>query len=145
MDVAFLDTNIILRYITRDNPNQAEQARHLLRQVETGEVRLTTCEGVIVEVVQVLSSKALYNLARPAIRTHLGAILGLKGLKLSHKRAYLRALELYTAYPFLDFVDALNVAYMERAKIAAIFSFDRDYDRVAGITRQEPGLATGQQ
>jgi predicted nucleic acid-binding protein len=99
--------------------------------------RVTTCEGVIVAAVHILSSKQLYNLARPAIRTHLGNILTLRGLRLQHKRTYLRALDLY-ASTNLDFVDTLNIAHMERSKITTIISFDRDFDRFEQITRREP-------
>lgn len=137
MELHFLDTNVVLRHITQDNPQQAQQARALLRQVEAGTLTITTCEGVIVEIVQVLSSRTLYNLPRAEIRTHLGTILTLRGLKLPHKRAYLRALDLYATHPFLDFVDALNVAHMERAKIRTIWSFDRDFDRINAVTRRE--------
>jgi len=98
---------------------------------------VTTSEAVIVEVVYVLSSRALYNLPRTDIRFHLTNIISLRGLKLPHKRTYLRALALY-AGTNMDFVDALNVAHMERQRIATIVSFDRDFDSVPGIHRREP-------
>ncbi|GEM_PF-480496 len=44
----------------------------------------------------------------------------------------------HVAHSFLGFVDALNVAHMERAKITAIYSFDRDFDRIPGVDRIEP-------
>lgn len=131
----FLDTNIIIRYLTRDDPDQSTKARMLLEDIQTKRLTVTTCEGVIVEVVQVFSSKVLYNLPREQIKSHLFNILNLTGLKLPHKRTYLRALELYVLYRFLDFVDALNIAYMERQKISQIFTFDRDFDKIPGIKR----------
>lgn len=133
----FLDTNIFLRYLTQDNPDQGQRAYALLQQVEAGTLRVTTSEAVITEVVHVLSSKALYNVPRPLIRTRLAAIIRLRGLRLPYKRTYLRALDLYVGTN-IDFVDALSVAQMERAKITTILSFDRDFGKVPGITRQEP-------
>ncbi len=106
--------------------------------MELGTFTVTTCEGVIVEIVQVLSSKVLYNLPRDQIQTHVTNILTMRGFKLPHKRVYLRALEIYAAYARLDFVDALNVAHIERLKLPGIISFDRDFDRIPGITRVEP-------
>jgi predicted nucleic acid-binding protein len=38
-----------------------------------------------------------------------------------------------------DFTDALGVAHMERLKLPAIASFDRDFDRFPHIRRHEPG------
>ena len=137
----FLDTNIIIRYLTRDHPTQSQLARQLIAQLVSGQTTVVTGEGVIVEVVQVLSSKALYNLPRADIRTHLRNILAIPALKLSHKRTYLRALDLYAANPRLDFVDALNVAHMERLTLTRIVSFDRDFDRIAGVTRSEPPVS----
>jgi predicted nucleic acid-binding protein len=135
--VAFLDTNVILRYLTQDEPAQAARARRFFQQVTSGACTAITSEAVIVEAVYVLSSRTLYHLPRAEIRTHLRRVLGLRGLKLPHKRTYLRALDLYAATA-LDFTDALIVAHMERARLAALVSFDRDFDRVPGISRHEP-------
>ncbi len=132
-----LDTNVILRFLTRDNREQAERALRPFQQVEAGAAPVVTTEAVIVEAVSVLASKSLYNLPRPEIRTHLSTIITLRGLKLPNKRVYLHALDLYASTD-LDFVHALIVAQMRRAKIGAIVSFDRDFDRVQGLTRREP-------
>lgn len=133
----FLDTNIIIRYLTQDNPDQTQRALVLLQQVEAGELLVTTSEAVILEAVFVLSSKTLYNLPRALIQARLSNIITLRGLRLPHKKSYLRALDIY-ASTNLDFTDALNIAHMERAGISTIISFDRDYDKLAGITRREP-------
>jgi predicted nucleic acid-binding protein len=49
----------------------------------------------------------------------------------------LRTLDLYAAYN-IDFEDALIVAQMERQNINELYSYDRGFDRVTGITRHEP-------
>ncbi len=133
----FLDTNILIRYLTKDPPDQAARAYNLLKQVETGTRQVAITEAIVTETVHVLSSKTLYNVPRHDIRTHLTTILGLRGLKIAHKRTYLRALDLY-ASTNLDFVDALIVAHMERVKATILISFDRDFDHIPGITRNEP-------
>jgi predicted nucleic-acid-binding protein len=89
-------------------------------------------------VVYVLASRNLYNLSRDQIRAHLSAILSRRGLQLPYKRLYLRALDLYVAHPQRSFADALNVAHLERLEASEIVSFDRGYDRVPGVMRQEP-------
>lgn len=135
--VEFLDTNPIIRYATKDDPAQAERSRMLFEEVEQGARTITTSEAVIVEAVQVLESLRLYCWPRERIRDYLSALLGLSGFRLPYKPVYVRALELY-ATTKLDFVDALNVAHMERSEIQTIVSFDTHYDRVPGITRHEP-------
>ncbi len=85
----------------------------------------------------VLSSKRLYNLPRERIRELLYPLLSLPGLKLSPRKVYLRALDLYAAYP-LDFEDALIVAWMERHEVEDLFSYDEDFDQVKEVRRVEP-------
>ncbi|MBX5491920.1 MAG: PIN domain-containing protein [Chloroflexi bacterium] len=133
----YLDTNVFIRHITQDDPRMGQQARALFKQLEAGQATATTCEGVIVEAVQVLSSRALYNLPRPLIRQHLSNLLSLRGLRLPRKGVYLRALDLY-ATSALDFVDALIVAHMERDRSSAVISFDQDFDRLPQVTRRQP-------
>lgn len=134
----FLDTNPIIRYITQDNLTMSHQAEQFFEQLESGAGVATTCEGVLVEAVQTLSSKALYNRPRAEIAEKLGVIIGLKGLKLSNKSLYLFALDLYAATAALDFVDALVVAHMQHRHISTVVSFDRDFDRAPGIRRRDP-------
>jgi predicted nucleic acid-binding protein len=134
----FLDANILLRYLTRDDVVKADACYALLQRVRSGQEEITTCEAVIAEVVYVLSSPAIYRIGREDIRARLLPILALPGLKLPHKRTYLQALELYVAHPRLDFEDALIVAHMERQHVGALLSYDRDFDRVSTITLQEP-------
>jgi predicted nucleic acid-binding protein len=65
--VAVLDTNVLLRYLTDDDPDHAERALRLLQRVEAGERSVLLTEGVLIEIVQVLASKRLYNLPREII------------------------------------------------------------------------------
>ncbi len=139
MDSLFLDTNIIIRYLTQDDADKAERSRALLKQVEAGELTLITSESIVVEIVQVLSSKVLYNQPRATVARHLSVIVALAKLKLANKRTIVRALDLWVNAPAsVDFVDALSVAHMERQQIATIASFDRDFDRFAQINHYEP-------
>lgn len=133
----FIDTNIFIRHLTNDVPEKAQACLSLFQKAQRGEITLTTTEAVIAEVVYILSSKQLYNLPRKEIRGLLYPLLSLSGLKLAHRKAYLRALDLYATYP-IDFEDALIVAQMERQDITSLYSYDRDFERVSGITRLEP-------
>ena len=134
----FMDTNVIIRYATQDDPVQSPQALAFFRALERGERQTTTCEGVLVEAVQVLESPRAYAFPRPDIRDTLHVLISLRGFRLPNKAVYTRALDLYATTTGLDFVDALNVAHMERLGISTIVSFDRDYDRFPKINREEP-------
>jgi predicted nucleic acid-binding protein len=135
--MSFVDTNIFIRYLTRDDPVKAQACFELFQQAEANEISLTTTEAVIAEVVYVLSSTRLYNLEYGEIRARLYPLLSLKGLRLPDRQTILRALDLYVAYR-VDFEDALVVAHMERQKINEVYSYDRAFDRVSEVKRLEP-------
>ena len=65
-------------------------------------------------------------------------ILTLRGLRLPHKRIYVRALDLYASSPFIDFEDALAASHMEQRGVTEIVSYDKDFDLVPGLQRVEP-------
>lgn len=133
----FLDANIILRFLTNDDPEKAQRCLALMQRADRGEVQITTSETVLAEVIYVLSSPRLYNLSPERIRSLLRPILQLRGLRLPSRRLYQRALDIYAAYN-VDFEDALTLAHMERRGIDEILSYDRHFDRIQGVRRQEP-------
>jgi len=132
-----IDTNLIIRYLTRDHPDHSQRALRLFQQLALGTEQAILTEGVLVEAAQVLSSTTLYALPRNTIRERLAAIIRSPGIVLRPKRRYLRALDLY-ASTRLDFVDALLIAQAERSSARAVVSFDRDLGKVPGVTRKEP-------
>ena len=133
----FVDANIFLRYLTRDDPEKAQACLALFQQAERGEVTLFTTETIIAEIVYVLSSPRLYNLSRQDVRNRLMPLLTLPGLRMSKRSVALRALELYESHN-VDFEDALAAAHMEQLGIETIISYDRDFDRFPQVTRAEP-------
>ncbi len=134
----FVDTNVFLRHLTGDDPKKARACFELLQKAERNKVSLTTSEAVIAEIVYVLSSsRQIYTLTREEIRARLYPLLSLPGLRITHRKVYLRALDLYASYP-LDFEDAVSIAQMERQKIKEIISYDQGFDRVPTAKRVEP-------
>jgi len=133
--IGFVDTNVIIRYMTQDEPTMAEAAKRLFEQVESGTMTITTCEAVITEVVHILSSKALYNVPRAGIKKHLRNFLSMKGLKLANKLVYLRALDTYSSTN-LDFVDALGVEHTRHSKLTLLWTFDGGVHKV--VSRMYP-------
>lgn len=135
----FLDTNIILRYLTRDDEAKAQACFELFQRVKTGSEEVLVSEAIITEVAYVLSSKrGPYRLSHEEVRSRLAPIISLRGLRLPQKRLYLRALERYASSPSLDIEDALAIAHMERQGIREILSYDTDFDGIVGLKRVEP-------
>lgn len=135
----FLDANIILRYLTRDDEIKARACYELFQRVKRGDEQLFTIPTIVAEVVYVLSSPRLqYHLAHEEITVRLAPILSLRGLKIPQKRVCTDALELYGASAQLDFEDALAIAHMRQRGITEILSYDRDFEGVSGVERREP-------
>jgi len=134
----FIDANIFLRYLTGDDVVKANACFALFQRLVRDEEQVTTSETVIAEVVYVLKSRSLYGLAAGEIQQRLLPLLLMRGLRLRERRTIVRALDIFASHPTIDFEDALSVAHMEREGIAELYSYDRDFDRIAEVTRVEP-------
>jgi predicted nucleic acid-binding protein len=133
----FLDANIFLRYLTKDDPVKAERCFELFQKLKSKEIQVTASESVLAEVVYVLVSRSLYNQSRERVRELLLPLITLPGLKIPHRQSFLKALDLF-ARTSLDFEDALSLAHMERLGIKTIISYDHDFDLIKTIQRREP-------
>ena len=131
LDAAFVDTNIFLRYLTGDDPEQAPKARALLERAERGEIQLVTTVLTIAEIVWVLES--VYEPDRASIRVKVVAILGLEGLSVEDQEVLLQAIVWYEEKN-VDFADAYSAAWMERRGLGEVYTFDRDFDRFEELT-----------
>ncbi len=135
----FLDTNVILRYLTGDDEAKAQACYQLFHRTSLGDETLLTSETIIAEVVYVLSSKrAPYRLRNDEIRDRLLPILMLRGLRSPHKQVCINALDIYSSSTSLDFEDALAIAHMQRQGVSQIISYDKDFDAIPSIQRLEP-------
>lgn len=131
----FLDTNVLLRYLTQDDDEKAEKALQLLLKVEQGEERIATSSLVIFETIFTLQS--FYKVPRQHIKDLMLPLISLRGLQLADKRVYNQAFNLYITKN-ISFADAYNAAYMQSEGISDIYSWDTDFDKIEGVTRIEP-------
>ena len=131
----FLDTNIILRHLLRDDEEKAQRCKAFLSRLERGEIKGRTSDIVIAEVVFTLERS--YKVPKAEISDHLLPIVFLRGLVLPRKRLYVRAFDLYVDKN-ISFADAYNAALMERLKIGEVISYDPHFDRIEGLRRTEP-------
>lgn len=135
MPPRFFDTNILLRYLTRDDETKAQKALALLQRLERGEERARSSAIVVFETVYTLQS--LYKLPKARIRELLLPVINLRGLQLPSKPLLRQALDLYVDKN-LAFADAYFAAEMLRRGESEIYSWDENFDRVEGISRVEP-------
>jgi predicted nucleic-acid-binding protein len=137
IELAFADTNLFLRYLTNDVPEQAEAVEGLLRRAQAGEVGLVTNSLVIAEVVWTLES--YYQQSRDDVRAKVLAILNTPGLEVAEAELVLQAV-LWYAEKNVDFIDAYNAAWLLARDIHAAYTFDRKhFGRLEGISALAPG------
>ncbi|MEA2586960.1 MAG: hypothetical protein QOF33_5045, partial [Thermomicrobiales bacterium] len=63
----FTDTNILIRFLTGDDPVKHAAAKALFSQISEGIVRVSAPDAVIAEAVFVLRSPRLYQLPRAQV------------------------------------------------------------------------------
>ena len=133
----FLDTNILLRYLTRDDEAKAQQALALLRRVERDEEQVETSLLVLFEVIFTL--ERFYRIPRTEVRNLLTPILSLRGLRMPGKQLVQETLDQSVdARPGISFTDIYNAVYARSRGIEEIYSWDTDFDDLPEITRVEP-------
>lgn len=137
MSRLFLDTNVLLRYITGDPAKQAERTYQFLsRMTQERTDQLVLSDTVIMETVFTLRS--FYGLDTDAIEERVTPFFGFTEI-ISPSNA----LDWFAVFRIeqsmgVDFIDALNYLMMRQEEIETIVSFDTDFDKFDDITRQEP-------
>lgn len=137
MSDPFVDTHVIIRLLTGDDPVVQARAASLFSRVEAGALDVAAPDTVIADAVFVLSSPRLYRLTRAVIRDLLSALVRLPGFHVQNRQSVLDALRLYGASN-LDFGDAMIAAAMQRVGERTLYSYDRRFDRLGGVERREP-------
>jgi len=115
-----VDTNIVVRLLTEDDPKQAAAAKSLFA---VGPIWIA--KTVLLETVWVLRS--LYGFDEGAIRDALEHLLGLKNVHAEDKASISAALSL-SAHGF-ELADAIH--YYSRPPGATFASFDQSFARRA--------------
>lgn len=120
-----VDTNIVVRLVTRDEPTQTARAEELF-----GAERLWLAKTVLLETEWVL--RHAYRLDPNVIHDTFRKLLGFPGLEVEDRPAVLRALGWFR--DGMDFADALHLA--SSALASRFATFDR------GLVKRSTELGT---
>lgn len=126
--IAYIDTNVLVRHLTNDPPDQARRAAAILENAQ----QLILTDVVVAELVYVLES--YYEHPRKKVAEAVQSLLALASIAVVDHDLLLRALELYE-HVHLDFAEAYLAAAAELTGVGVVASFDRGIDRVEGIER----------
>lgn len=128
---AFVDTNVLIRHLTGDPPEQARRATAFLARAD----ELLLADLIAAEVVFVLES--FYEVERERVAELVRSVIGFPTVAVVDASLLLRALEVYEV-DRLDFAEAYLVACAETSGVGVVASFDGSIDRVATVQRIEP-------
>jgi len=133
---AVIDTNLLVRYLTEDDPSKANEVKRLLIAAAEGKIKLLIPSVVIAELVWVLQS--FYKLERGEIVPLVNAILRTRGVEVSDRAVVSAAIAIY-GNDAIDFIDAWIVAFARGAAVRAVYTFDRKHFKgIEGIEMIHP-------
>ncbi|MDQ7794938.1 MAG: PIN domain-containing protein [bacterium] len=129
----WLDANVLIRFLTRDQPEQARAALAVFLRAKEGEFELRLCPLVVAEAAWVLDS--YYGFSRRQISQALVSLIMAEGVVTQDGGLLVSALGQMEDRN-VPFVDAF-LAELVRTHGEAVCSFDRDFDRL-GVERVSP-------
>lgn len=140
MIAAYVDSNVLIRFLTRDHPEMAERARLSLVEAAEGRLQLLLTPVVLAEVVWTL--KSFYKYERKQIADGLLSLLTFQGLEVVDRDVLSIALSIF-GDKAVAFGDALVAAYALSEGPKRVCTFDQDFERIPGLSVLRPGTPVG--
>lgn len=133
MPRALLDATVVIAFADVDDADH-ETGDAIVRGVDDGTLPIgVITDDALLEVLNFVHERRGQSMATDLLdRLVEGAHFRLPA---SPKETYGVGRSLFRRYDGLSFGDAMQVAYMQREGIEYVYSFDDDFDAVAGITR----------
>jgi len=126
--VIALDTNVLVRYLVNDDPQQAQAAHALLAEL-TPHRRGFVCREVVVELAWVL--ERAYDFSRDHIATVLEELVATEELHFEAADDVVRAAYTYRRGG-AGFSDQMIAAAAKRAGADILYTFDHQAARIPG-------------
>lgn len=131
-----IDTNLLVRYLTGDDPRKAKSVDNLLSKAERGELKILVPSIVIAELVWVLES--FYQMHSTEIAELIEAVLNTPGIEVTEKSIIASTLKLYRTKN-IDLIDAWIIEFAKDRGIKTIYTFDRKHFMdIGGIETRIP-------
>ena len=126
-----LDTNVLVRYITQDDPAQSRLVSRVLDERVTQDDPGFVSVATVLELVWVLQSH--YEASREDIFMSLEELLTDARFAVQHEGAVWRALDEFELAGSTDFSDALIAALGLEGGCDATLTFDKKASRIEGM------------
>ncbi len=120
----WLDINVILRYLIKDDEKMFQSVRSLFLKAEKGGLLLYIHSITIAELVWTLESFYEYN--KEEIVNVLTRFINAEGIEVSDKETVQNALILYLDAN-VDYIDAYLASHAASSDVPTIFTLDRKH------------------
>ena len=127
-----IDTNILVRFVTKDDDKQTKLAEHLLRTVCTRDNPGYINSAVLVEVIWVL--KRFYGATKEKLIPLVEQLLIINQLELANRDAVEQALQLYKDSK-AEFADCLILSLNLKAGCEVSYTFDKAASKLPTFNR----------
>lgn len=115
-----IDTNALLRFLTKDIPRQAKATENLLNQAQQRMVNLEICEPVFIETAVALRN--YFKFPKIKVVEMLESLMSFPNIDIENRQQIALALSIF-AQMDLDLTDCL-IYLRAKAKRQRIFTFD---------------------
>lgn len=133
---AFVDTNVLIRLIVKDDDLKRKACERLLEKAKHKEVLLYVLSVAVLEIVWVLEK--YYKLDRKTIREFMEAVLNTPELKCEMENTFRNALRLYEEKN-IKFADAVMGWWGLEREIVTVYTYDeKDFKRIEGLEVRKP-------
>ena len=131
----FLDSNIFLRPIIKDDIQKVRDCERVFEKIKKGEIRAFTSNLILAEIIW--TGLKFYEIKKEELIKVLKGILDFKNLKIVDNFNSRLAIEIYERKPikFIDALIASNPSIFK--KETKVISYDKDFDKLR-IIRIEP-------
>lgn len=133
-ELTFIDANIFLELALEDK--NAEKCENLLRKIKNGEIKAKTSDFIIYTCLLQIQQKLKSTKIMKEFVLLINDLSSLEIIRPSLQEIY-DAIKISEEYK-LDFDDGLVVSCMVNNDIRDLISFDKDFDKVKLIKRNEP-------
>lgn len=124
-----VDTNVLIRYLVRDDAEQAHAARALLERLTPGRPGFI-CREVVIEIVWVL--ERAYGFTRAQIADVVVELIATDSIVVEAADDMAGVVYAYREGG-VGFADLMILAAAEREGAAPLYTFDRQFARTSGV------------
>lgn len=136
MHKAFIDTNVLLRLLIKDDDVKRKACERLLEKAQAKDVALYILPVAILEIVWVLEK--YYKLDKKTVRELAEAILNTPELKIEIEGVFRDALAVYEEKN-IKFADAVMGHWGKEKDISTVYTYDtKDFKRIEGLEVKTP-------